>query len=478
MQQQQQAAAPAAAAAAASSTAAAAESSPSVSPSSPTSSSPPRASQASSPAASAAAVAARASAAAAGAAAAASERLRQRDRASLSAAEESDSSELETEGGGAGAGVAGSPASSRRRASYRINFERSLHSPSLQRSLMLCVVGTCVFLVLGLFLIFFNSKQIECRLNYEDYSLGDGGTRYESLPITADACSPAGGLEVLEGDEVLVYYELEGLNQNGGQVVWSRSDKQLAGHIFTDPKDVEECEPYATKVVNNVTKVLHPCGALAWHVFTDNYLFFDAPPDGPAGSVKPLALQQGPQDILGSSRWKSLYRNPSASAREAARDKVYFWMSVEDNDDGRDGRGNTEEGLAWAVHEALNYEEAGAMVENSHFIQWMEVAALPTFRKLYGRLKGPLKLPLYAYISINFDVKPWGGRKAVVLVVPSLLRGGTLYLAIAYIVFGCVLLIFCLYLLWRLHLANDPHRPGDAKWKSVLARKRKKHKLG
>lgn len=343
------------------------------------------------------------------------------------------------------------------------------------RVLVLCCLGVVVFMSLGVSLLVLNDTQIECKLNYEEYSLGDGGTRYECLPITADLCSPGRDVHVLDSSEILVYYELENFHQNGGQVIWSRSDRQLAGEILTEASEVKECEPFATKVVDNVTKVLHPCGALAWRVFTDSFLFFADPPDGVGGQgrVKPLSLSQAPADILSPHRSTRLYRNPSAAAREAARDKVYFWMSVEDNDDGREGRGKPEEGLAWAIHEALNYEEAGPMVENSHFIQWMETAALPTFRKLYGRLQGPLKLPLYAYISINYDVKPWGGRKALVLTVPAGLHGKTLYLGIAYLVFGCLLLLFALYLLWRQHLSKQEGSSGDIRWRSILSRKRK-----
>ncbi|XP_022590218.2 cell cycle control protein 50A [Cyclospora cayetanensis] len=349
---------------------------------------------------------------------------------------------------------------------------------TLQRALVLCGVGTVLFVCLGITLLVLNDTHVECKLNYEEYSLGDGGTRYECLPITAEVCGPAENITALEGEEIYVYYELENFNQNGGQIVWNRSDKQLAGHIFTDPDDVKDCEPFATRVVDNVTKVLHPCGSLAWHVFNDNFLFFDAPPDGPVSqsSVKPLPMRQSKEDILLRDRWEGLYKNPSAQEREAARDKVYFWMSVYDNDDGRKSIGKPEEGLAWAIHESLNFGEAGMMVENSHFIQWMEPAALPSFRKLYGKLNGPLRLPLYAYISINYDVKPWGGKKAVVLVVPSALHGRTLYLGIAYLVFGCMLLLFLIYLVWRLRVERDDNSQGDIWWRAMLTRHKRKSK--
>ncbi|CDJ39995.1 transmembrane domain-containing protein, putative [Eimeria tenella] len=147
-------------------------------------------------------------------------------------------------------------------------------------------------------------------------------------------------------------------------------------------------------------------------------------------------------------------------------------MSVEDNEDGRDGRGKPEEGLAWAIHEALNFAEAGQMVENTHFITWMQQAALPKFKKLYGKLQGPLLLPLYAYVSISYDVGPWGGRKALLLVAPSPLGGGSLYLGISYLVFGLMLLLFLAYLLWRVRSSRGPRSSSGRPWRRLF---RKKH---
>jgi hypothetical protein len=77
---------------------------------------------------------------------------------------------------------------------------------------------------------------------------------------------------------------------------------------------------------------------------------------------------------------------------------------------------------------------------------WMRPAALPTFRKLYGRLRAPpgsgagQQLPagtvLNFAVSAHFPVAPYGGSKALVLSVPSALGGATPFLATSLLAAG------------------------------------------
>eukprot|EP00070_Physeter_catodon_P036599 XP_028343493.1 uncharacterized protein LOC112063286 [Physeter catodon] len=446
--------------------------------------------------------------------------------------------------------------------------------PICTRAAMMWVslLGSILFLSVGTWLTVEDDRHIECRLNYEDETLQEGGSRYSLLSITADLCSgrlhtvrlntarsdekgllydssrkgsrrgsvvdePEGSKEPggpsdprwsrrkptvygyagrrsqfeggplpddprsgsirkkfarrhtlgyltsssaplsyffslspptpqplphteetasviseLTGPYIYVYIEMERFYQNDAQVVWSRKDEQLAGKVFTDPHDLKECEPAVTAVIDNITKVLHPCGVLAWNVFTDRFQFLDAVPDdsADAGPVRPLVLEQN-QDVLLSSfgDWRKRFKNPPADVRARYRDRVYFWMSLSDNDDGKDMYKTREEAKAELLMDRLNYEEAGEMVENGHFIQWMHTAPFGTWRKFYGRIRGPVKLPLYAYIAVTYDVKQWRGKKAIVLVQPSRFSGRTQFLGSAYLVFGCILAILASYMIWR-----------------------------
>lgn len=274
----------------------------------------------------------------------------------------------------------------------------------------------------------------------------------------------------LSGPYIYVYIEMDRFYQNDAQVVWSRKDEQLAGKVFTDPRDLKECEPAVTAVVDNVTKILHPCGVLAWNVFTDRFQFLDAVPDDSidAGPVRPLVLEQN-QDVLLNSfgDWRKRFKNPPADVRAKYRDRVYFWMSLSDNDDGKDMYKTREEAKAELLMDRLNYEEAGEMVENGHFIQWMHTAPFGKWRKFYGRIRGPVKLPLFAYIAVTYDVKQWRGKKAIVLVQPSRFSGRTQFLGSAYLFFGILLVIVAGYSMWRKcgHVSEEDDL-RDLRWRA------------
>ncbi|PFH38703.1 hypothetical protein BESB_010450 [Besnoitia besnoiti] len=340
--------------------------------------------------------------------------------------------------------------------------------------LWLCLVGAVFFISVGAWLIVEDEQHVECKLSYAEKTLQEGGSKYLLKGISSAHCTH--DVDELKGQEISVYAELEHFYQNDAQIVWSRSDRQLAGAIFTDPNDVRDCEPLATALVDNVTKVLHPCGVLAWSVFTDKYQFLEGTPDGDNDQVpmKPIPLTQNQNVLLSSWQWRDTYRNPPARERAAVLDKVYFWMSPDDNDDGEDMYKSREEARAELLVDRLNYEEAGEMVENGHFIQWMQTAALGTFRKLYGRLEGPLKLPVSAHITVTYDVSSWNGKKAIVLVQNSRFGGRSLFIGIAYLSFGCLLTMLVFYVLWKKwQYRREGEEILDLRWQPKSGARRK-----
>eukprot|EP00920_Eleutheroschizon_duboscqi_P040618 GHVT01097126.1.p1 GENE.GHVT01097126.1~~GHVT01097126.1.p1 ORF type:complete len:149 (+),score=22.12 GHVT01097126.1:674-1120(+) len=148
-------------------------------------------------------------------------------------------------------------------------------------------------------------------------------------------------------------------------------------------------------------------------------------------------------------------------------------MSPEDNED---PELNSSEGArAFQFEVQLNYDEAGPMVENSHFISWMKPAAFSTFRKLYGVLGGDITLPLWVHIGNLYplEVQHFDGRKAIVLVSPSPLGGQTLFIGICYLIFSFFLLLLLLFLRMLSRKQSYDPRGCDIRWHYHAAKKRK-----
>ncbi|PFH38702.1 hypothetical protein BESB_010440 [Besnoitia besnoiti] len=350
---------------------------------------------------------------------------------------------------------------------YGINPVRSAKTV-----LWLCAVSALFFICMGAWLLVEDTHHIECKLNYE---YNEDGSRYMLKGISGAHCTR--DVAELEGPVINVYVEMQNFFQNDAQVVWSRSARQLAGTIFTRPEDVRECEPLVTAIVEHVQKVLHPCGVLAWNVLTDKFQFLAGMPDGDNDEV-PIALlplNQAQHVLLESWPWQDMYKNPARDERAAVLDKVYFWMSADDNAADERTHKSREEARAELLVDRLNYEEAGEMVENGHFIQWMQTAALGTFRKLYGRLEGPLKLPVSAHITVMLDVMSWNGKKAIVLVQNSRFGGRSLFIGLAYITLGCVLSMFVFVLLWKMWQGpRGGEKSGTTRWEQKFSKESEK----
>ena len=94
----------------------------------------------------------------------------------------------------------------------------------------------------------------------------------------------------------------------------------------------------------------------------------------------------------------------------------------------------------------------------------MRTAGLPNFRKLYGEIKDGLEVGTY-YLEIqnNYDVSSFSGSKTFVLSTTNVLGGQNYFLAIAYMVVGCLCLVLAI-IFFGVYLSkrNEKRQPAQS----------------
>ncbi|CAD2091951.1 LEM3/CDC50 family protein, putative [Plasmodium vinckei brucechwatti] len=251
-------------------------------------------------------------------------------------------------------------------------------------------------LSVGIGILYLSSQYIECKIPYEYKT--QPYTTYSIIKVTPEHCKGRENLTELKG-EINVHYEIYGVQQNHYNFMKSFNTKQLGGKIFVSQDYLNQCYPLITYFKDRINKILHPCGILPWHVFTDNYIFYDKEPDD-APFPDPLPLKERVEDIT-IKYFRKFFKNPHSETIKLYKDQVYFWMDTKAQSEALHENIVANDKLL-ILPQALKYNIAGNAMENSHFINWMIPSPFRHIKRLYGKLDGPISFPFYIYIENNF----------------------------------------------------------------------------
>jgi LEM3 (ligand-effect modulator 3) family / CDC50 family len=201
---------------------------------------------------------------------------------------------------------------------------------------------------------------------------------------------------------IFIYYEISNMYQNHRKYSKSRDIYQLMGSDRSTDDLSSSCFPvidmedlgFYNSLPLNKADPANPCGLVSLSLFNDTFSLL--PPQDSLKETIDIKFDHLAWDIDKEEKYK---RNPN-------------WQDLQWTD-----------------------------VENEHFMVWMSIAGLPTFRKLWGRIEEELEPGVYRIAILNnYDVVPFKGEKRMVMTTSSIFGGKFYFLAYSYM--ACAVIAF------------------------------------
>ncbi|XP_061343303.1 ALA-interacting subunit 3-like [Gastrolobium bilobum] len=291
------------------------------------------------------------------------------------------------------------------------------------------VIGL-VFIPIGLASLFASERVVEVPFRYDDQCLPsvyrDRAEAYIKDDKTNKTCTRTYTVKNKMKAPVYVYYQLDNFYQNHRRYVKSRDDKQLRSKAAEN--DVSSCGPEDYTPDDKGHQPIVPCGLIAWSLFNDTYRL--------SNNNKDMVINK--KNIA----WKS-------------DQKAKFGSDV-----------YPKNFQAGGLIGGARLNESVPLSEQEDLIVWMRTAALPTFRKLYGKIENDLEVSdeIMIVIENNYNTYAFGGRKSLVLSTTTWIGGKNHFLGMAYILIGGISLLLAVGFL--LLYVMKPRPLGDPSYLS------------
>lgn len=239
-----------------------------------------------------------------------------------------------------------------------------------------------------------------------------------------------------------VYYQLENFYQNHRRYVSSVNPYQLNGESQTEAN----LETLCVEFVKNGSALYNPCGLIANSFFTDIFTLKST-------SSYPTSVELDESGIA----WKSdddKFAQPkgfkyttvnSANANCSSADLPDGCKKYQDSTGQNYLFYYPDDSTTQYLYESYPDQISPLLgVTDEHFKVWMRPAALPKFRKLYGKISGNFKKGnrLVFSVDANFEVGSFDGTKSLVIGNVGEFGGRNPFLGVAYIVVGSISLLF------------------------------------
>lgn len=292
-----------------------------------------------------------------------------------------------------------------------------------------------IFIPIGLASLFTSEHVVEIEDRYELDCIPEESRGDELGFIQSDATNKTCIRKLIVPKQmkspIYIYYHLSNFFQNHRRYVKSRSEKQLRSRAGEN--SVSKCEPEASTLDGDP---IVPCGLIAWSLFNDTYKF----------SVGSKSLEVGKTNIA----WPS--------------DKKKFGSDVYPK--------NFQSGTLIG---GAQLNTSIPLSEQEDLMIWMRTAALPTFRKLYGRIDVDLEANEMVTVVIqnNYNTYSFGGEKRLILSTTSSVGGKNDFLGVAYLTVGGLSLFlavgFILLYVFKPRTLGDPtylswNKNNEAHW--------------